>query len=97
MLKKRKDALFMVREQNLHLRTAARACGISHTALARLVQGATKVDTQQGRPPDVLAIVEEILVKKLERLVEAHMSVDLAMLPLIAKDIARKLKLSTLS
>jgi hypothetical protein len=39
--------------------------------------------------------VEEILAKKLERLVEAHMSVDLAMLPLIAKDIARKLKLST--
>ena len=72
-----------------------KATGISLGTLSRLKNGATTVDTANGRPPVIPKIVEDSMAEKLRRLVAAHMSVDIAMFPLIAKDIARKFKLTT--
>jgi hypothetical protein len=69
--------------------------GISVGTLSNMKNGRSFVDTRAGRPTVIPREVEEIMAKKLERLVEAHMAVDLTMFPLIAKDIARKLKLPT--
>jgi hypothetical protein len=71
------------------------ATGISHGALSRLSRGETTVDSRAGRPTVIPMAVEKIMAEKLERLVLAHMAVDLTMFPLIAKDIARQLKLPT--
>jgi hypothetical protein len=71
------------------------ATGISHGALSRLSRGETTVDSRAGRPTVIPMEVEKIMAEKLERLVLAHMAVDLTMFPLIAKDIARQLKLPT--
>jgi hypothetical protein len=72
-----------------------RATGISFAALSRLKNGETTVDTTRGRPTVIPKEVEDIMAKKLERLVKANMSVDLALFPKIARDIARRLKLPT--
>lgn len=72
-----------------------RATGISFGTLSRLKNGLTTVDTRNGRPTIIPKEVEQIMAEKLERLVLAHMAVDLTLFPLIAKDIARKLKLPT--
>ena len=72
-----------------------KATGISMGTLSNMKNGRSSVDTRNGRPTVIPKEVEEIMAKKLEKLVEAHMAVDLTMFPLIAKDIARKLKLPT--
>ena len=43
--------------------------------------GRSSVDTCNGRPTVTPKEVEEIMAKKLEKLVEAHMAVNLVMFP----------------
>ena len=90
----RKRALAML-SKGLPYSQIHKSTGISVGTLSNMKNGRSFVDTRAGRPTVIPRKVEEIMAKKLERLVEAHMAVDLTMFPLIAKDIARKLKLPT--
>ena len=69
--------------------------GLSFGTVHRLVHGLSEPGTKNGRPTVLPPAVEEALAKKLTRLCEAHMHVEMALLPLIAEDIAKGLGIET--
>ena len=87
-------ALEAVTKGGLSIREAAKKFGINRGVVQRLASGLTTPDSVVGRPTFLPKEVEDILAQKLLLAAERAFSVPLNLLPFIAKDIAKTLKLN---